>query len=93
MADIANSNTTGSPPRTYFEKIWDEHFIKAFDSSEHLLQIDRLMLHEAMGTVAMRELLQEVVAARVKSGDGHIRYLSGLELFGPADRVDVYVKA
>jgi 3-isopropylmalate/(R)-2-methylmalate dehydratase large subunit len=44
---------------TYFDKIWEAHFIKAFDSREHLLQIDRLMLHEAMGTVAMRELLQE----------------------------------
>jgi lysophospholipase L1-like esterase len=39
--------------------------------------------------VRMRELLQDVVAARMKSGDGHIRYLSGLELFGPADRADL----
>jgi lysophospholipase L1-like esterase len=37
----------------------------------------------------MRELLEQVVAARQKSGDGHIRYLSGLELFGPADRADL----
>lgn len=37
----------------------------------------------------MRELLEAVVAARVKSGDRHIRYLSGLELFGPADRADL----
>lgn len=59
MAESAKSITPGSSSRTYFEKIWDEHFIKAFDSREHLLQIDRLMLHEAMGTVAMRELLQE----------------------------------
>ncbi|MFI4974888.1 MAG: GDSL-type esterase/lipase family protein [Caulobacterales bacterium] len=33
----------------------------------------------------MRELLAEVVATRVKAGDGAIGYLSGLELFGPAD--------
>jgi lysophospholipase L1-like esterase len=37
----------------------------------------------------MRELLQTVVAARQKSGDDRIRYLSGLELFGPADRADL----
>lgn len=56
---MADSKQAGALPRTYFGKIWDEHFVKAFDSREHLLQIDRLMLHEAMGTVAMRELLQE----------------------------------
>lgn len=33
----------------------------------------------------MRVLLQLVVAARVKTGDDAIRYLDGLELFGPAD--------
>jgi lysophospholipase L1-like esterase len=39
--------------------------------------------------VRMRELLEAVVAARQKSGDAAIRYLSGLELFGPADRADL----
>jgi lysophospholipase L1-like esterase len=37
----------------------------------------------------MRELLEQVVVARVKSGDTHIRYLNGLELFGPADHTDL----
>jgi lysophospholipase L1-like esterase len=37
----------------------------------------------------MRELLQDVVTARQRSGDGRIRYLSGLELFGPDDRADL----
>ncbi|OZI66928.1 3-isopropylmalate dehydratase large subunit [Bordetella genomosp. 11] len=59
MAETAHAGAAASKPRTYFDKIWDEHFIKAFDEREHLLQIDRLMLHEAMGTVAMRELRQE----------------------------------
>ncbi len=59
LAETVHSNAAASPPRTYFDKIWDAHFIKAFDAREHLLQIDRLMLHEAMGTVAMRELQQE----------------------------------
>nr|QQZ50228.1 hypothetical protein JKL49_00275 [Phenylobacterium glaciei] len=33
----------------------------------------------------MRQLLHTVVAARIKTGDTAIRYLDGLELFGPAD--------
>lgn len=37
----------------------------------------------------MRELLQAVVAARVSTGDGAIRYLSGLDLFGEADAADL----
>jgi lysophospholipase L1-like esterase len=37
----------------------------------------------------MRELLEAIVAARSKTGDRAIRYLSGLELFGPADRADL----
>ncbi len=37
----------------------------------------------------MRELLQAVVAARISAGDGAIRYLSGLELFGEADAADL----
>lgn len=37
----------------------------------------------------MREYLEAVVAARVKTGDRYIRYLSGLELFGPADHADL----
>lgn len=37
----------------------------------------------------MRELLEDVVAARVRAGDQHIRYLSGLELFDAADAPDL----
>ncbi|HEX4303966.1 MAG TPA: GDSL-type esterase/lipase family protein [Rhizomicrobium sp.] len=39
--------------------------------------------------IRMRELVGDVVAVRQKSGDAHIRYLSGLDLFGPADRADL----
>jgi 3-isopropylmalate/(R)-2-methylmalate dehydratase large subunit len=59
MSESPHASGPGAGPLTYFDKIWEAHFIKAFDGREHLLQIDRLMLHEAMGTVAMRELLQE----------------------------------
>ncbi|HEY0300269.1 MAG TPA: SGNH/GDSL hydrolase family protein [Rhizomicrobium sp.] len=44
---------------------------------------------DGLSLVRMRELLQAVVAARIKAGDGRVRYLSGLELFGPADRGDL----
>jgi lysophospholipase L1-like esterase len=37
----------------------------------------------------MREVLAAVTAARVAAGDRHIRYLSGLELFGPEDLPDL----
>jgi hypothetical protein len=37
----------------------------------------------------MRELLEGVVAARARSGDGHISYLSGLALFDAADAPDL----
>jgi len=37
----------------------------------------------------MREILEAVVAARVAARDRHIRYLSGLELFGPDDLADL----
>jgi lysophospholipase L1-like esterase len=37
----------------------------------------------------MRELLQGVVEARQRSGDDRVRYLCGLELFGPDDRADL----
>ena len=34
---------------------------------------------------AMRTLLEQVVDARIKAGDSHIRYFSGLNLFGAGD--------
>ena len=37
----------------------------------------------------MRALLEAVVAARARAGDGAIRYISGLELFGEADSHDL----
>jgi lysophospholipase L1-like esterase len=42
-----------------------------------------------LSLIRMRTLLEGVVAARQKSGDANIRYLSGLDLFGPADRADL----
>lgn len=43
-------------PRTYFEKVWDEHAIADLSDGAWLLQIDRLLLHDVTGSVVMREL-------------------------------------
>ncbi|WP_340644936.1 GDSL-type esterase/lipase family protein [Phenylobacterium sp.] len=40
---------------------------------------------EGLTLVRMRQLLREVVTARIRTGDAAIGYLDGLELFGPAD--------
>jgi 3-isopropylmalate/(R)-2-methylmalate dehydratase large subunit len=43
-------------PRTFFEKVWNDHVIADLGEDTYLLQIDRLFLHEMSGSVAMREL-------------------------------------
>ena len=43
-------------PKTFFEKVWDEHVIADLGDSTALLQIDRLVLHEMSGSVAIRQL-------------------------------------
>ena len=42
--------------KTYFDKVWDQHVITAYDARTALLQIDRLFLHEMTGAVALRGL-------------------------------------
>lgn len=44
------------PQRTFFEKVWSEHLIADLGDNTHLLQIDRLFLHELSGSVTIREL-------------------------------------
>ena len=43
-------------PRTFFDKVWDDHLITALGPDPDLLQIDRLVLHELSGSQAMRSL-------------------------------------
>lgn len=43
-------------PRTFFEKAWNDHAIAGLGEDTHLLQVDRLLLHDVTGGVAMREL-------------------------------------
>src|SRR5487761_1889207 len=44
--------------RTFFEKVWSDHFITDLGDDTLLLQIDRLFLHELSGSVTLRELAQ-----------------------------------
>ena len=51
--------------RTILDKIWDAHRIQSLDSDSDLLLIDRILLHERTGGVALRRLLdsgREVLA-------------------------------
>jgi hypothetical protein len=43
-------------PRTFFDKVWDEHAIADLGDGACLLQIDRLLLHDVTGGVIMREM-------------------------------------
>jgi 3-isopropylmalate/(R)-2-methylmalate dehydratase large subunit len=49
-----------SAPRTFLDKIWDDHAICCLGDGMDLLQIDRLVLHELSGS--------QVVTALAKSG-------------------------
>src|SRR6186997_1416660 len=51
------SNTS---PRTFFDKVWDEHVICKLGDDADLLQVDRLVLHELSGS--------QVVTALAKAG-------------------------
>ncbi|HEX7658984.1 MAG TPA: 3-isopropylmalate dehydratase large subunit [Pseudonocardiaceae bacterium] len=46
-------------PRTAAEKIWDEHVIAELDDGASLLSIDRILLHERSGGVALRSLRED----------------------------------
>ena len=43
-------------PQTLFDKIWSEHTIKELENGETLLAIDRVMLHERTGSIALESL-------------------------------------
>lgn len=41
---------------TYFDKVWNQHVVRSYDERTALLQIDRLLIHELSGAVALRKL-------------------------------------
>ena len=43
--------------RTIFDKIWDQHLVADIDSRTGLLLIDRVLLHERTGGVALKSVL------------------------------------
>ena len=43
-------------PKTFFDKVWDDHVIARLGDDADLLQIDRLVLHELSGSQAVRAL-------------------------------------
>lgn len=47
-----------SAPRTFFDKVWDDHVITKLGDDADLLQIDRLVLHELSGSQAVRALAE-----------------------------------
>ena len=44
--------------RTLFEKIWDQHRIRSLAGGVDLILIDRILLHERTGGVALKRLLE-----------------------------------
>ena len=52
-AASADVRSTG---RTLFDKLWDSHCIAEDDSGEALLYIDRLVIHERTGSIALDSL-------------------------------------
>ncbi len=54
-----NPQNNPSIPRTLAQKIWDEHVVTSLDSDVELLAIDRLLLHERTGGVALKGLREK----------------------------------
>src|SRR5690606_37645893 len=58
---MPEGGTAASPPaagrpRTIFEKIWDGHRVDGVDDRTDLVLVDRILLHERTGAVALRSL-------------------------------------
>jgi 3-isopropylmalate/(R)-2-methylmalate dehydratase large subunit len=45
-------------PKTLFEKIWTQHRIVALDAATDLIAIDRILLHERTGGIALRGIAE-----------------------------------
>ncbi len=43
-------------PRTYFDKVWDQHYVATFGDGEDVIQVDRLVIHESMAAGVLRDL-------------------------------------
>ena len=52
---------TGS---TLFDKLWDAHVVRALDETHDLIAIDRILLHERTGGIALKSLAEAGRAVR-----------------------------
>ena len=53
---LGDAGARAAAPRTLATRIWDAHTVAVLDGSRHLLLIDRVMLHERTGGVALESL-------------------------------------
>ena len=51
-------------PATLFDKLWDSHCIETSDDGESLLYVDRVVMHERTGSVALDSLARRRRAVR-----------------------------
>ncbi len=70
-AAAANPFTVEAPRmgKTIFEKIWDRHLVEDLGAGTGLLLIDRVLLHERTGGVALESLVQ---AGRAVASPGQV---------------------
>ena len=50
--------------KTLFDKIWDEHVVQSYEDGWALLHVDRHMLHEISGSLALSNLKQRELPVR-----------------------------
>lgn len=56
MYDASTRTQPGASPRTLFDKIWADHVVAELGGDTSLIAIDRVLLHERTGAIALREL-------------------------------------
>ena len=85
-----------SQPRTFFEKVWNDHVIADLGNDTFLLQIDRLFLHELSGSTSLGALrksgrepdsprqvftvIDHVVSTRPHRGKSESHFSAGAEM-------------
>jgi len=46
-------------PKTLFEKLWNQHVVASLEDGTDLIYIDRIFLHERMGTISLKSIEAE----------------------------------
>lgn len=58
MQEARINTHAGAAARTLFDKIWADHVVAELGGGTSLIAIDRVILHERTGAIALRELAQ-----------------------------------